>query len=192
MRFRSKWHRQFLIVLLCHLLAFQPLLAQSASQGNMRIVIVQGADAKNVLQQIAPLPLIVRVQDSAGLPIPDVDVAFTAPSSGPSGQFENDSRTIRSTTDSGGIATSGSYHPNALAGSYMITVRAEYRGQTATTSIQQFNVEKKSRTKMLLILGAAGGIAGALAASNRSSNKAPAATAPTITFGTGTVGAPGQ
>jgi len=175
---------------LCQMLALQPGWAQANQSGNMRIVVVQGANARNTLQQISPQPLVVRVEDGSSQPMGGVSVTFTAPVAGPGGIFENDTQTIRVTTGADGVATAGPYRPNAVPGAYMISIRADFQGQSAFTSVQQTNAERKSRGKMIAIIAAAGGVAAAVVASKQLGDKAP--TAPVITFGSAAVGAPGQ
>src|SRR5438067_1042477 len=80
-----------LSVLICQSLVLSPVFSQ---QPGLRIVIVQGDSAQNVLLQIPPKPLAIRVQDANNRPVAGVSVVFTAPDSGPSGDFANDSRAI--------------------------------------------------------------------------------------------------
>jgi len=181
----------FLTVLLCQILIVVPLAAQQTpAQSAIRIIIVEGMAAKNLLDQIPPRPLIVRVEDTERRPIFNVPVVFEAPSEGPSGDFANDSNTITVFTDPGGTAVAGAFHPNRLAGAYHIKVRVEVDGQYASASISQTNVEKRNlHIKLLAMIGAAGA-AGAVAAYSIRNNSA--AKPATITFGGSAVGAPKQ
>ena len=117
-RMRKKSWR-LLVGFMCHLLALQPLLAQ-AGQTGLKIVIVEGAGARNVAQQITARPLVVRVDNANNSPVAGAVVTFTAPEGGASGEFSNDSRIVRVTTGPDGLAQSGPYHPNATEGSYQI------------------------------------------------------------------------
>src|SRR5262245_49658974 len=99
---------RFLALLLCHLIALQPV---SAQQG-LRIQVVQGAKARNVVQSVSARPITVEVQDASGRPVPDATVTFVAPAQGPGGEFSNDLRTLTVTTDSAGRASAGQYHAN--------------------------------------------------------------------------------
>src|SRR6185295_2980109 len=119
-------------------------------------------------------------------------VVFTAPQSGPSGEFENDSRTLTVVTGLDGLANAGAYHPNATAGPYQIRVNAQFQGAAATAYISQINIaEKKGHGKLiatLLILGAAGGAA--IAYRDRLGGSSSSSSALTIGFGGAAVGAP--
>src|SRR4051794_11399129 len=110
------------IVVLCLSLMVQPLPAQQA----LRIVVVEGGNARNVVQQIAARPVAVRIEDAGGRPISGATVTFTAPSAGPSGDFANDSPSLTVFTGDDGIAAARGFHPNALTGAYQMLVRAEY------------------------------------------------------------------
>src|SRR5262249_33960058 len=138
---RTKFWRASL-AMFCQLLIMHPAIAQQTPQRGLRLVVVGGADAKNVVQQIAPKPLVVRVEDDRR-PIAGATVVFTAPQSGPSGEFENDSRTLTVVTGQDGLANAGAYHPNATAGPYQIRVNAQFQGATATAYISQINIAEK-------------------------------------------------
>ena len=182
---------QSIVVLICQLLALEPLLAQQpGAQGGLRIVIVEGAAARNVVQQIAPRPLVVRIDDANNRAVSGAVVVFTAPEGGPSGEFANDSRIARVTTGPDGLAVAGTYHPNGIEGGYQIQVRAEFQGQMTTTTIAQANVaQKKGHGKLIAIL-AIGGAAAAAAIASRSGSSSTTSNTPTITFGGAAVGAP--
>jgi hypothetical protein len=181
---------RFLVVVLCLLVAVQPVLAQ---QG-LRIELVEGGSDRNVVQQIAARPLTVRVVDAAGRPLPDVPVTFASPQTGPSGEFTNGERTLIVTTDSRGIASAERYHPNASVGTYNIEVKAEFQNQMASLLIPQQNVNKgKGRGKLFAIIAIAGAAAAAIAVSSLKKNgggSGSTTTPPTITPGGSTVGGP--
>jgi hypothetical protein len=178
-------------VMLCQLLIFQTILAQQLSaQAGIRIFIVQGDSARNIIQQIPPEPLVVRVEEDRR-PIAGATVTFNAPVAGASGQFPNGSTTLSVTTDRDGLATVEGFHPNAIAGSYQIAVRATFQGQTTVANIRQFNVEsKKGHGKLITVLALAGAAAGAALIARSGNGNGSSATTPTITLGDGAVGAP--
>ena len=186
MGWMRRWCLRPLGALMCQLLVWQLVFAQS--QPTLRVVVVGGQGAKNLIQQIPPDPLAVRVEEN-NRAVPGATVTFTAPMAGPTGQFANGAFTTTPTTDGDGVAVIQGFHPNATAGSYQIQVRAEFRGQTAMTSIRQSNVTSgKGHGKLIAVLAVAGAAAGAalIAKSGRSSGS----TAPTITLGDSAVGAP--
>jgi hypothetical protein len=186
---------RLLAFILCFLLAVPFSLAQQS----LRIVVVEGSDARNVMQQIAPRPLTVRVEDSAGRPVAGAAVIFTSPQTGASGEFANNARTLEVTTNAGGVASAVNYHPNAIAGAYDIEVRAQFQNQTASARIPQENIaQRKSRGRLLAILLVAGAVAAAVIGSSLKKENAPAPVpvtpdnTPSITLGGGAVGAPSQ
>lgn len=191
---------RWIVAILCQWLALSPVFAQ---QSGLRIVIVEGTGARNVAQEIAPRPLIVRVEEANNQPVSGATVTFTAPGIGPSGEFENDTRTYRTITGEDGLAGSGPYHPNLATGDYQIQVRAEFQGQTATAFIRQANVgARKSRGKLFAIAAVAGAaVVAAIAAGSGgrqttttppTPTPTPSPTAPSISLGGSAVGAPNQ
>jgi hypothetical protein len=196
---RTKERRRRLpLAVLCEILILyaglaQPAIAQTTpaqatAQAKLRIVVVEGEGAKNVAQQIAAKQLTVRVLDGNNRPVEGAAVTFIAPASGPSGDFTNDSKSIRILTSADGVANAGPYHPNATTGAYLIQVRVEFQRALATVNISQMNVgQSKSHKKMFAIIAIAGAAAGAAIAAHGSSSSSGA---PTITLGGTAVGAP--
>jgi hypothetical protein len=185
----SKWP----IVILCLLLVFQTAWSQTpTAQQALQIVIVEGAGARNVVQQIPPRPLVVRIQDQNNRVVPGATVTFAAPEKGPSGEFSNDARTVQVVTGADGTASAGAFHPNDSEGPYQILVRAEFRGQTGTAAILQTNISKGGgHKKLIAILAIAGGAAAAGVAARGNSGSSSSSGGPTITLGgTPAVGAP--
>jgi hypothetical protein len=176
-------------VLICIFLMLHPVFAGQAPQSGLRIVVVQGDRARNVLQQISAEPLAVRVEQGDRRPVAGATVIFTAPATGASGQFANGTTTTTITTDATGVASAEGFHPNGIGGNYSIQVRAQYQNQTAVANIRQSNIEsKKGHKKLITFLFLAGAAAGAayIAKTNHDKNS----DTPSITFGDGAVGAP--
>jgi len=191
---RKNW--RISIAAVCQFLLLQFVFVQqsTAQTSGLRIDVLEGSDAKNVVQQIAPKAIIVRVQDSNNRPVVGATIVFTAPQVGPSGDFENDARTIRILTGQDGRAAAGPYHPNSITGSYQIRVTADLQGVTGAVAIPQTNVgEKKGHGKLwaTIAIGAAVGAA-AFAFKGKDSGSSTTPTGPTITFGGSAVGAPKQ
>jgi hypothetical protein len=64
------------------------------------------------------------VKDSDGNPVPNVAVAFTAPSSGASGTFAGGMISMQANTDANGVATSAAFTANSTAGGpYNVTAK---------------------------------------------------------------------
>jgi len=178
-------------VVLCQVLVLQGAWVQPAgAQQALQIMVIEGEGARNVTEQISARPLVVRVQDANG-PVAGATVTFTAPEGGPSGDFANDSRTVRVVTGADGTANAGPFHPNATEGPYQIVIRAEFQGRMATTSILQTNVAKGGgHKKLIAILAIAGAAAAAGIAAHGNSGSSSSSSGPTITFGGSAVGAP--
>jgi len=171
----------------------QSVLAEPVTQQGVQIVVIEGAGARNVTEQITARPLVVRIQDANNRPVAGATVLFTAPQTGASGEFGNDSRIVQVMSGPDGVANAGPFHPNAIEGPYQIVVRAEYQRQTAMATILQTNVSKggghKKLFAILAIAGAAAGAAVVAAHSSGGSSSTPPS-GPTITFGGSAVGAP--
>jgi hypothetical protein len=175
--------------MLCQTLVLQSVLAQPASaQARLRIIVLSGEGARNVAQQIPPRAMSVRVLDANNRPVEGATVTFTAPGGGPSGDFANDTRSVRVVTNADGFASAGPYHPNETKGSYPISVLAEFQGAMATAAISQMNIaEGQGHKKMIAIIAIVGGAAAAAAVAAHGSSSS---SSPTITFGGTAVGAP--
>lgn len=182
------------MVAACCFLALQPGYARDGdTPGALKIVVVEGANAKNVTQEIPLTPLAVRVQAGNNEPVAGATVLFTSPESGPGGEFANDSRNFSVTTNEEGLATARGFHPNSITGNYAIGVRATWRGETATASISQKNIApgQGSLRKKIAIIAITAAAAGAVIAATRGGNSSSTTSnTPTITIGGGAVGAP--
>src|SRR5262245_47474881 len=108
-------------------------------QGGVKLIVLRGSETENVINEIPPEPLVVRVVDASNRPISGATVVFTAPSNGPGGTFPTGA-SFTNISDEEGRALGLLYHPNAIEGSYTIQVRAEFAGQSAMTTIRQSNV----------------------------------------------------
>jgi hypothetical protein len=177
-------------------------VASAQSQAGLRIQIVQGDRARNVVEQIPPTPITVRMTDRENRPINGVTVVFTTPVTGPSGDFDG-LNSFQTMSDENGLAVAREYHPNNIEGPYQMRVQAEYLGEVAVATIQQMNVEgKRSLKKIIAIAGVAGAVGAAGAAlagrsgggsptSPKPSNPTPLGpTVPTISFGGSAVTGP--
>jgi len=183
-----------LIVSVCELVLC--LSAFAGQHVGLRIIVVRGSGAENVINEVPPEPLAIRVTDGDNRPVSAANVVFTAPSNGPGGAFPT-GPAFNTFSDEEGRALGVLFRTNSLEGSYMIQIRAEYMGQVATTSIRQINVAtKKSKmsTKRKFVIGAIAGVGAAIVAGGLSggggsgSSAAPPAAAPTITFGGSSIG----
>lgn len=80
-----------------------------------------------------PAKLGVRVRDAAGNPTKEVLVVWSAPASGATGTFAVNGSSA--TTDSNGVATSGTFTANTVAGSYVVIASLPAGVATAAFSL---------------------------------------------------------
>jgi hypothetical protein len=108
----------------------------------LRISVVAGEGATQLINQKGRVDSVVQVQDASGKTIEGAVVVFALPDRGPSGVFENGSKTLTVTTDAQGRATGRGLVLNRLKGDFEIRVTASYQGRTANASIAQRSVAR--------------------------------------------------
>jgi hypothetical protein len=125
----------------------------------LRIVVIAGEDAVNVVQQKTAVTPLVEVRDRNDLPVAGVPVTFAIAGNG-AAVFAGGARTVTVTTNSAGQASASGLTPLA-SGKLQIDVTATHQGQTASTAINQTNAasapQSANATK-----GAGGGASKAL------------------------------
>ncbi len=130
---------------------------QIAAAG-LKIVIVAGNNAVNVVQLKTAVAPVVVVLDAGGQPVAGAVVRFAI--SGGRGNF-NGAQTISVTTDAAGRAAVTGLAPTS-AGALQISATASFQGQTAVATIVQTNVMTAAQAAS--VAGAAGAGAGGGAA----------------------------
>jgi len=101
------------------------------------ITVSSGTPQSATVHSSFTAPLVAKVTDSYGSPVPGVTVTFSAPSSGASGTFSNSSTTMQATTNSSGLASSSTFTANTTAGSY--TVAATTSGVSGSANFALTN-----------------------------------------------------
>jgi len=139
--------RVVLLVLALGMSAVVPA-AQSPA---LRIVVIEGEDAVNIIQQNTAVRPLVEVRDRNNLPVPGVLVTFSI-EGGKAASFGGVSSLTVATNAAGQAAVTG-LTPSA-AGAFQIQVQAAFQGQVATATIAQTNVLTAAQA------AAAGGAAG--------------------------------
>src|SRR5262245_39656708 len=195
------FRRRLFVSTFCFLLVAHSVSAAQSEVG-LRIQILQGDRARNILEQVPAVPISVRITDRENRPIAGATVVFTTPTIGPSGDFDG-LNSFQTMSDENGLAVVREYHPNHIEGPYQVRVQADYMGETAVTTIQQMNVEgKRSLVKIIAIVAVAGAVGAAGAAlASRSGGGSPTPstpstptplgpTVPTISFGGSAVTGP--
>jgi hypothetical protein len=119
------------------ILAFLALLAITQPTADLRIVVVEGEDAVNVIQQKTAVAPVIEVRDRNNLPIAGVSVTFTI--SGNTASFAGGAQTLTMVTNTAGRAAVAALNPVA-SGAVQINVAAAFQGQTAIATIAQTNV----------------------------------------------------
>jgi hypothetical protein len=107
------------------------------SQPALRIVVIEGEDAVNVIQQKTAVAPVIEVRDRNNLPVPGVLVTFSI-EGGKAASFGGASTLTVATNAAGQAAVTG-LTPSA-AGAFQIQVQAAFQGQLATATIAQTNV----------------------------------------------------
>jgi hypothetical protein len=120
------------LILLAHLLAAS---AQPASA--LRIVVLQGEDSVNVIQQKSAVAPVIEVRDRNDLPVAGAMVTFTI--GGNTASFAGGVQTFTIATNAAGQAAAAAISPLA-SGAVQINVAAAFQGQTAIATIAQTNV----------------------------------------------------
>lgn len=108
----------------------------SPNAAALRIVVVNGEDAVNIIQQKTAVAPLVEVRDRNNQPVAGALVTFTIQGGG-NATFAGAS-TVTATTNALGQAAAASFTPTS-AGAVQINVAAAFQGQTATAAITQTN-----------------------------------------------------
>jgi hypothetical protein len=135
---------------------------QPPPQG-LRIVVIEGEDAINVIQQKTAVRPVIEVRDRNNLPVSGVTVTF-AIQGGQAATFAGGASTFSVVTNAAGQATAAAINP-VSSGLMQIQVQAVFQGQTALTIIAQTNVMTAAQAAGAATAGngsAAGGGGGGL------------------------------
>jgi hypothetical protein len=108
-----------------------------AQQPALRVVVIEGEDAVNIIQQKTAVKPVVEVRDRNNLPVPGALVTFSI-EGGKAATFGGAS-TMTVATNAAGQAAVSSLSPT-VSGAVQINVSAAFQGQIATATITQTNV----------------------------------------------------
>jgi len=118
-------------------IAFAILLAAaivSAQTRQLKIVVLEGENAVNIIQQKTAVRAVVEVRDQNNLPVQGASVTFAV--TGKGGAAVAGSQSITVTTNAAGQASLSGMTP-ASSGGLQLSVNATYNGVSAATSITQ-------------------------------------------------------
>jgi hypothetical protein len=124
----------------------------------LRIVVVEGEDAVNIIQQKTAVRPLIQVVDRNNLPVPGATVTFTV--SGQPAAFANGAPTLTVTTNASGQAAASGFTA-IRPGAVQIQVSAAHQGQVASAVISQTNFATAAAAAAAagVAAGAAGGTA---------------------------------
>ncbi len=88
------------------------------------ISVFAGGTQQTIVNTAFDTTLSVRLVDASGNPVNNIEVIFTAPSSGSSGTFANGTRTVSVMTNTAGQATASTFTANSVAGPYEVMATA--------------------------------------------------------------------
>jgi hypothetical protein len=111
-------------------------LPQTAGQAALRIVVLEGEGAVNIIQQKTAVAPVVEVRDRNDQPVAGAIVRFAIRSG--RATFSG-ARTLSVTTDAGGRAVAAGFAPTGTGG-LQIGATAAFQGQTAAVTIAQTTV----------------------------------------------------
>jgi hypothetical protein len=127
------------------LLAVAPVVTQqtqpAGQAAQLRIVVIEGEDAVNIVQQRTAVRPIVEVRDRNDLPVAGATVQFLiqrGAGAANSAAFAGNQSAVTITTDAAGRAVSSPLQAVGQ-GAVRIEVQASYQGQVATTTVNQTN-----------------------------------------------------
>lgn len=127
--------RLFHLMLCGHLVAASLLWAQ----GGLQLTVLTGDGVTNYADTGEAVAPVVQVLDAQGNPLPEAEVSFTSPLTGPSVTFYGAINTTSLTTDLEGRAQAPNAIANTYEGPFTIDIAATYQGQSATAQITQTN-----------------------------------------------------
>jgi len=127
--------------------------AQTPTNAALKIVVISGEDAVNIIQQKTAVAPVIEVRDRNNLPVSGATVTFAV--SGNGATFAGGAQTLTVVTNAAGQATAAGLTPTAT-GALQISASATFQGQTAIATIAQSNVLTAAEA-VSTTTGAAGG-----------------------------------
>lgn len=129
---------------------------RTASPAGLTIVVIEGEDAVNIIQQKTAVAPVVEVRDRNNQPVSGAVVRFAIRRG--RATF-NGTRTLTVTTNAAGRAAVTGLTPTG-SGALQISASAAFQGHTAVATIAQINVMTAAQATSVAGASAAGGAAG--------------------------------
>ena len=114
-----------------------PVVAATEQAALLKIVVLEGEGAVNIIQQNTAVRPMVEVRDRNNLPVAGASVTFTIGGGGQAA-FAGGAQTLTVTTNAAGQAAASSFSA-VSSGTVQIQVQAVYQGQIASAAISQTN-----------------------------------------------------
>ena len=130
-----------------------------AQPGGLKIVVIEGEGAVNIIQQKTAVSPLVEVRDRNNQPVSGAVVTFTI-QGGNNAAIAGGAQTVSVTTNAAGRAVMAAINPGN-AGTFQIEVQAAFQGQTAAAAITQTNVMTAAQAASATAAGAGGAGGGA-------------------------------
>lgn len=125
--------------------------------GPLRIAVIKGEDAVNIIQQKTAVAPVIEVRDQNNIPVPGAVVTFSI---GQGASFAGGVQTFTAVTNAIGQATAAGLVPTA-SGALEINATVAFQGQIATATISQTNVLTAVQAAAAGTSGASGATASA-------------------------------
>ncbi len=132
-------------------------IAGAQQPAALRVVVIEGEDGVNIIQQKTAVRPVVEVRDRNNLPVPGALVTFSI-EGGKAATFGGASTLTVATNAAGQAAVTG-LTPSA-AGAFQIQVSAAFQGQVATATIAQTNVLTAAQAAAASAAGSGGSAGG--------------------------------
>lgn len=110
----------------------------SPAAPQLRIVVLEGEDAVNLVRKKTAVQPVVEVRDKNNNPVAGAIVVFTTPESGPSAVFSGGTHSFRTVTDAQGRARVSGMQPSQQ-GKFEVSVSVTVGGAVANATISQTN-----------------------------------------------------
>ena len=130
------------------------LLVGFVQTGGLKIVVIEGEGAVNIIQQKTAVSPLVEVRDRNNNPVAGAVVTFTI-QSGNTAAIAGGAQTLSVTTNAAGRAVMAALNP-VNPGTFQIQVQAAFQGQTAAAAITQTNVMTAAQATSAAAAGAGG------------------------------------
>jgi len=143
----------------------------------LKIIVIAGEDAVNIIQQKTAVSPIVEVRDRNDLPVAGALVSF-AIGGGHNAAFGGGLQTLTVTTNAAGRAAAIGLTPTS-SGAVQINVTAAFQGQTATATITQANFTTAAQAAQAAKVPGSGGTSGATGTAGATTGTAAGAAAGT-------------